>query len=110
GFHPVSKGGLFSGRYEALQNLGSDIHSTVWLVRDIRTQKEADMKIMEASLTENNRGPDELGILSLLRHGNPPSPGKEYLCQLLDSFVHDGPNGRHICLVLEPLGISILDV
>ncbi|KAJ7485345.1 kinase-like domain-containing protein [Mycena latifolia] len=89
-FLPVGKGEIFSGRYEALRNLGSGIHSTVWLVRDIRTKQEAAMKVMESSLTENDRGPDELGILSLLRDGNPQSLGKEHVCQLLDYFIHDG--------------------
>ncbi|KAJ7076498.1 kinase-like protein [Mycena belliarum] len=109
-FHPVATGELFSGRYEALRNLGRGRHSTVWLVRDIRTQKEAAMKVMVASLTDNKRGPDELGILTTLRDGNPQSAGKHHVCQMLDSFVHDGPNGRHICLVLELLGMSVLDL
>jgi serine/threonine-protein kinase SRPK3 len=64
---------------------------------------------MVSSLTDNNRGPDELGIMTLLRDG-PRLLGKNHVCALLDSFVHQGPNGRHICLVLELLGISILDV
>ncbi|KAJ7686680.1 hypothetical protein B0H17DRAFT_857848, partial [Mycena rosella] len=53
---------------------------------------------------------DELGILSILRDGNPQASGKEHVSQLLNSFVHDGPQGKHICLALELLGISILDV
>ncbi|KAJ7484747.1 kinase-like protein [Mycena latifolia] len=109
-FHPVAKGELFSSRYEALRTLGRGVYSTVWLVRDIRTEKEAAMKVMVSSLTDNNRGPDELGIMTILRDGNPQSLGKNNVCQLLDSFIHDGPNGRHICLVLEPLGMSVLDV
>lgn len=64
---------------------------------------------MVSSLTDNNRGPDELGIMTLLRDG-PQLLGKDHVCALLDSFIHQGSNGRHICLVLEPLGISILDV
>ncbi|KAJ7686685.1 kinase-like domain-containing protein [Mycena rosella] len=109
-FLPVAKGELFSGRYEALRTLGRGIHSTVWLVRDIRTQQEAAMKVMVASLTNNNRGPDELGIMTILRDSSPESLGKVHTCQLLDSFVHDGPHGSHICLILELMGMSIADV
>lgn len=28
--------------------------------------------------------------------------------QLLDQFEHDGPNGTHLCLVLELLGPSVV--
>jgi serine/threonine-protein kinase SRPK3 len=27
-----------------------------------------------------------------------------------DSFIHQGPNGNHICLVLEAMGLSVLDL
>ncbi len=29
------------------------------------------------------------------------------MVQLLDRFEHEGPNGTHSCLVLEPLGPSL---
>lgn len=32
--------------------------------------------------------------------------GRYYIRILLDSFEVDGPNGRHVCLVYELLGIS----
>ncbi|EPS94311.1 hypothetical protein FOMPIDRAFT_1134622 [Fomitopsis schrenkii] len=109
---PVRKGELFSGRYEALRSLGRGAYSIVWLARDTRTQQECALKILVASLTDNNRGPDEEGVMRTLRDGptSPQSPGKAHTCQLLDSFIHNGPNSRHICLVLEPLGLSALDV
>ncbi|KAJ7159643.1 kinase-like domain-containing protein [Mycena filopes] len=108
--HPIVAGELFSGKYEALRPLGRGRYSTVWLVRDTRTQEEAAMKLMAAALTEEERGPDELGIMTLLREGNSDSIGRQHVCELLDSFVHEGPKGKHICLVLEQLGMSILDV
>ncbi|KAJ7152373.1 kinase-like domain-containing protein, partial [Mycena filopes] len=101
---------LFSGKYEALRPLGRCRYSTVWLVRDTRTQREAAVKLMAAALTEEERGPDELGIMAVLRDGNPHSIGRQHVYELFDSFVHDGPKGKHICLVLEQLGMSILDV
>ncbi|KAI9672343.1 MAG: hypothetical protein M1817_003365 [Caeruleum heppii] len=30
-----------------------------------------------------------------------------HLVALLDQFYHQGPNGRHLCLVLEPMGPSV---
>lgn len=33
-------------------------------------------------------------------------PGRNFVRKLLDHFYIEGPHGRHICLVHEPLGIS----
>lgn len=33
-------------------------------------------------------------------------PGKRFIRKLLDHFIIEGPHGRHICLVHEPLGIN----
>ncbi|KZT64847.1 kinase-like protein [Daedalea quercina L-15889] len=107
---PVHKGELFSDRYEALRSLGCGAYSTVWLARDIRTQQECALKILVSSLTDNKRGPDEMGVMRTLQEGSSQSPGKEHTCQLFDTFVHHGPYGRHICLVLELLGLSAFDV
>lgn len=68
------------------------------------------MKILAPSLTENTRGPDEAGIMSSFRDNSPKYQGRKHVCSLLDSFVHTGPTGKHICLILEPFGLSVLDV
>ncbi|KAH9917295.1 kinase-like protein [Fomitopsis serialis] len=109
--YPVAKGEIFNEKYRALRMLGHGTHSTVWLVRDIRTEQEFAMKVMVSWLSDNNKGPDELGVLRMLQSGPSSSPGKPHVCQLLDSFVHHGPaTGKHTCLILEPLGLSVLDV
>ena len=33
-------------------------------------------------------------------------PGREFIRKLLDHFYIQGPHGRHVCLVHEPLGTS----
>lgn len=33
-----------------------------------------------------------------------------YIVELLDEFIHQGPNGSHQCLVLELLGPSVLQI
>lgn len=37
-------------------------------------------------------------------------PGRRYVLNLLDSFYVTGPNGRHLCLVLEAVGPKALCV
>lgn len=36
-------------------------------------------------------------------------PGQKHIVQLLDSFEVDGPNGRHTCIIMEPLGPTMSD-
>jgi len=33
-------------------------------------------------------------------------PGRNFIRKLLDHFYIQGPHGRHVCLVHEPLGVS----
>ncbi len=64
------------------------------------------IKIIMASKSEmNNR---ELQILqTLAATGNSDHSGRKHVSQLLDWFYHDGPNGRHLCMVLNLLGPSV---
>jgi serine/threonine-protein kinase SRPK3 len=70
------------------------------------------MKILIGDLSvPSKRGDwDEPGILKVLQKNNSHSPGYGHICHLHDSFIHQGPNGNHICLVLEAMGLSVLDL
>lgn len=48
----------------------------------------------------------ELAILQSLDRTS-SHPGKNHVQQLLDHFHHEGPNGVHTCLVLEPMGRNL---
>ena len=45
--------------------------------------------------------------MNRLSQGPASHEGKKHVLQLLDHFRHEGPNGVHLCLVLELLGPSI---
>ena len=64
------------------------------------------IKVIVARQSEaHNR---ELQILRSIGETSDPShPGRKHVSQLLDWFYHDGPNGRHLCLVLELLGPQV---
>ncbi|KAF8808463.1 kinase-like protein [Phlegmacium glaucopus] len=110
GYHPVNVGEVFNQRYKIVRKLGWGFYSTVWLVQDTRNQGLAAMKILIGDLSVEKETWDELGILRTLRDRNPQSLGYRRICQLDESFVHKGPNGDHICLVMEPLGLSLFDI
>lgn len=51
---------------------------------------------------------NEISSMKLLQEGQVPDhPGKDHVVELLDQFIHERPNGSHICLVTNPLGRSL---
>jgi hypothetical protein len=80
-----------------------------FLILDSSTQRFVSIKIVVASESKNTN--HELEILQHLQANDPHShPGRSNVTQLLDSFFHEGPNGRHLCVVLELLGPTLFRV
>lgn len=80
------------------------------LILDSSTHRIVSIKVVVASeSTEKNH---ELKILQHLQANNNSysHPGCSHVTQLLDSFFHEGPNGRHLCVVLELLGPTLFQV
>ena len=50
---------------------------------------------------------EEARSLRRLTEGPTGHPGKSHTIQLLDQFELKGPNGRHLCLVIEAVGPRI---
>ncbi|KAF7307322.1 Protein kinase [Mycena indigotica] len=102
GLHPVHIGDIFAnGRYEVMDKLGFGYSSTIWLVRDLTTATYASLKILEARRTVS---PTELVVLKHLEATfNAEEEGSKHVVRMLDHFVHEGPNGAHMCIVQELL-------
>ncbi|KAK3299504.1 kinase-like domain-containing protein [Chaetomium fimeti] len=107
GYHPVHlHDHLKDGRYEVLNKLGFGAFSTVWLAKDHLTQRHVSIKIVVANGLETQS--HELRMLRHVQASDLHShPSRSCVPQILDSFFHDGPNGRHLCVVLELLGPSL---
>jgi serine/threonine-protein kinase SRPK3 len=74
-----------------------------FLILDPSTQRGVSIKIVVASGSETQN--HELEILQHVQANDLHShPGRSSITQLLDSFFHEGPNGRHLCIVLGLLG------
>ncbi|KAK7730831.1 hypothetical protein SLS53_008909, partial [Cytospora paraplurivora] len=106
GLHPTYLGDtLNDGQYEIVHKLGFGAYSTVWLARDHKNKINVAIKIVVAKKSEEHH--HELKILRhLLETGDPDHPGHKHVSHLLDSFYHQGPNGRHLCVVMEWLGLQ----
>ncbi|KAF8251278.1 hypothetical protein K440DRAFT_540207 [Wilcoxina mikolae CBS 423.85] len=104
GFHPVHIGDKFhNGRYVILRKVGYGAFSIVWLAKDIILGMCAALKITTADVSSQA---GELKALLQLRDAKFQHLGHQNVLQLLDYFNHKGPNGSHLCLVLEAMDLS----
>lgn len=119
GYHVVRIGETFKdGRYRVLQKLGWGHFSTVWLCLDIETSRYCAVKVQKSAPHYAEAAKDEIRLLNDLRANLPSVTGFEVpgaqaappVVELLDSFEHEGPNGRHVCLAFELLGKSLLSL
>lgn len=71
-----------------------------------RNERYVAIKVVFARRSE--AGNLELHILRRFADdGDPDHPGYKHISRLLDSFYHEGPNGRHLCIVTELLGPAV---
>ncbi|KAJ6238079.1 hypothetical protein M0813_03313 [Anaeramoeba flamelloides] len=114
GYHPAKVGEVFKKRYKAILKIGWGYFSTVWLVEDIKyggklvrtktgkivkKEKYLALKIVKSSKVFSKISVDEIKIL--LKVTKEDAFGNSNIVKLIDHFLHQGPNGKHICLVFE---------
>jgi serine/threonine-protein kinase SRPK3 len=132
GYHPVHVGEVFLDRYMVIQKLGWGHFSTVWLAKDMKFETYVALKVQKSAQHYLDAAYDEVEILQELeKHNfeeewvnsirkywkeNPDklntgvSMGHSQVVQLLNSFIHHGPNGRHFCMVFEIMGVTLLEI
>ena len=92
-------------RYYVGEILGSGAFAQVWQCKDLRTSKEVAVKVLKSDSAVRDMGEEEVIMLRSLKKS-----GSKVLMEILDNFVEEGPNnGKHICIVTELLGPSLLD-
>lgn len=105
GYHPINIDDTFrSGRYRVIQKLGWGGYSTVWLVYNSMLSRLAALKVVVSEISETS---NEVRILQRLASIPAKHDGQRHLRKLTDYFFHDGPNGRHQCLVFDVDGVSV---
>lgn len=136
GYHPVHVGEILLDRYVIIQKLGWGHFSTVWLTKDLKYNSYVAMKVQKSAQHYLEAAYDEVEILdqvatnwkteewkksvedfykddpqlkqSLERYGM--SGDTSHCVQLLNSFIHHGPNGKHFVMVFEILGVNFLEI
>ncbi|KAF9426869.1 serine/threonine protein kinase, CMGC group [Podila epigama] len=111
GYHYISVGDVFhDGRYVTLRKLGWGHFSTVWLARDTVENRHVALKVVKSASHYTETAVDEIKLLERVVQANPNALGRKYVVELLDHFMHRGPNGLHVCMVFEVLGENLLSV
>mmetsp|Transcript_5458 Transcript_5458/g.9230 ORF Transcript_5458/g.9230 Transcript_5458/m.9230 type:complete len:195 (-) Transcript_5458:2084-2668(-) len=131
GYHCMHVGEVMMERYVIIQKLGWGHFSTVWLAKDIQFNTYVALKIQRGQQQYLEAAYDEIEILdqcasywmkkewlaSLKRYyADKPQMLKainsddSYCVQLLNCFLHNGPNGTHFVTVFEILGVNLLEV
>ncbi|GLJ54507.1 hypothetical protein SUGI_1170670 [Cryptomeria japonica] len=106
GYHPVNRGDLLNEeRYVVQSKLGWGGFSTVWLAWDTQLNKYVALKISRSKDYFRETALREIETLKVISEADPDD--KECVVKLLDYFMHSGPNGNHVCLVLELLGDNL---
>eukprot|EP00403_Amphidinium_massartii_P017279 CAMPEP_0178422266 /NCGR_PEP_ID=MMETSP0689_2-20121128/27082_1 /TAXON_ID=160604 /ORGANISM="Amphidinium massartii, Strain CS-259" /LENGTH=653 /DNA_ID=CAMNT_0020043819 /DNA_START=113 /DNA_END=2074 /DNA_ORIENTATION=+ len=124
GYHVVTLGEVYNGRYRALAKLGWGHFSTVWLCQDLTSGRFVAIKVQKSAQHYTEAAYDEIELLAeAAKRGNfrdweatmkgsvgglfPQVPFTGVV-NLLDYFEHIGPNGKHVCMVFEPMGPNVL--
>ncbi|KAF9481728.1 kinase-like protein [Pholiota conissans] len=109
GYLPVKVGDSFNNRrYRVVRKLGWGHFSTVWLVKDASTKRHSALKVVKSAGRYTETALDEIKLLSRVAEFSPTHSGREHIVSFLDSFTHQGPEAKHICIVFEPLGENLL--
>lgn len=109
-----------------LQKLGWGHFSTVWLAKDLKYNTFVALKIQKSAQNYLEAAFDEVEILeqvstkwkakewqdSFKQYENTKEVNSDSCncIQLLNSFVHFGPNGKHFVMVFEISGVNLLEV
>ncbi|KAK0120251.1 hypothetical protein ONS95_011657 [Cadophora gregata] len=109
GLHPVTPGDTFhESQYRVLRKLGQGRYSIVWLAADSLSRKDVALKILRADCYGTSNDIFELEMLEKISEaGYQHLQGAGQVTRLLNHFKHCGPNGNHICLVLDVWGHHI---
>lgn len=104
-FYPAYIGEVLASKYRVVGKLGFGASSTVWLAWDLENQNYVVLKIFARGLS--SALDHVVTIYKYLNTIESDHPGRKYIRTCLDSFVAEGPDGKHQCLVHRPLWKSL---
>ncbi|KAL9945820.1 hypothetical protein ACHAO5_004487 [Verticillium nonalfalfae] len=109
-YYPMKIGQVIHDYYQVVAKLGYGSSSTVWLARDLRSQKYWALKVHVNDLPDHNqelRVYQHLAGADVTTDGVDEHPGLKHIRTLEDSFKIQGPHGEHEVFIMTPLGMSL---
>ncbi|KAJ5100646.1 kinase-like protein [Penicillium angulare] len=103
-YYPVQLGDTLNSKYRVVSKLGFGANATIWLCRDMNTHRHIALKVYIHTPGPNR----EVAVLKHISSIKTKHAGKTLFRDMLDTFEIDGPEGRHQCIVFEPLLTSVL--
>ncbi len=107
GFHPIILGDYIGSekRLRVVHKLGHGGFATVWLCRDTHEEQWKAVKVMSANVSTEDC--TELRAVKFFANESQEALDAGHIVLPSEHFWINGPNGRHLCLVLPVLGASI---
>jgi serine/threonine protein kinase len=113
-FYPAAIGDIFNNTYQVITKLGYGSASTTWLCRDLRNHRYVTLKIYASGQAQPAREVAALKHINSVLATFPPNKhlGARSIRTLIDQFEISPPmsSRTNLCLVFEPLSISVADV
>ena len=106
-YYPVKLGETFQERYKTVSKLGFGTASTVWLCSDLtQSERFVALKVYINRCMYHR----ETWIYQKINESQSEHTGSLFIRKMYEMFEIEGPHGDHICLVHEPLGISVKEL
>ncbi|KAI2794585.1 hypothetical protein POX_a01184 [Penicillium oxalicum] len=109
-FYPVHIGDEFDGRYRVTGKLGFGAYSTSWLCQDLRSWRYAVLKVSTSLRKSPTATGCEFKIYERLGKIQSTHSGQSLIRELYDSFKLQGHAGKHLCLILQSMHMTILEM
>lgn len=106
GYHPVTVGQVYNARFRVIRKLGWGHFSTVWLALDEHVNDFVALKIVKSAKHYTDAAEDEIRLLTALKDADVART--KPVVSLIDSFMHTGEHGKHVCMVFEVLSCNLL--
>ena len=106
GYHPVKLGEIYNNDVVVVRKLGWGHFSTVWCAWDRKRSRQVALKVQKSASHYTEAAMDEIEFLH--KAASIDHPGSHQVVRLWDSFKHEGPHGKHVCMVFEPMGPNLL--
>ncbi|POR37771.1 Serine/threonine protein kinase, putative [Tolypocladium paradoxum] len=105
-FYPVRIGEIFKSRYQVVGKLGFGSASTAWLCRDLRGHEYVTLKVYANKQRQAQR---EVHVLHHIESIATKHAGARIVRKLKDEFEISGNDSTYLCLVHNPLGLTLSD-